>query len=107
MTDDVTALIADTLVRAHASTKSTPEQLASRLPDFLPLAVQIRDVLHAGGWLNDGEEQQVARLALDFRDVQKLLRDKVAKIVGLERARHEANGAAGERRLWMEGKGNG
>lgn len=105
--DEVTALIAAALVRAHAAAKATPEQLASRIPDFLPTAVQVRGALSAEGWLNDSEEQQIARQVLNFQDVQKLLRDKVAMMVAVERERHEAVGAARERRLWLEGKGSG
>lgn len=107
MSDDITALIAATLVRAHAASKVTSEQLASRTADFLSTATQVRDALHAAGWLNDSEEQVIARQALDFQDVQKLLRDKVAKMVALEREKHVADGRAEERRLWLEGRGNG
>lgn len=104
--DEVTTLIAATLVQAHAAPKATLEQLASRTADFLPLAAKVRDALSVEGWLNDAEDQVIARRVLDLRHIQKALRDEVAMMVGAEREKHRADGRAEERRLWMEGKGD-
>lgn len=92
--DDVTALIAHTV--NDFRTLDDPDDIARA----------VRDALSAAGWLNDGEEQVIARRVLDMRHVQKMLRDEVAMMAGAEREKHVADGRAEERRLWMEGKGN-
>jgi hypothetical protein len=94
--DDLTALIAATLVRAHAAAKATPEQLAGRIPDFLPTAVLVRDALAAEGWLNDGEEQVTARRVLNMEHIRKALRNEVAMMAAAERETWIAQGRAME-----------
>lgn len=95
MADEVTALIADTIGRYDSAGNVAGEARA------------IRDALSAAGWLNDSEEQVVARYVLDMDDVRRMLRDKVARMVAAEREKHVANGRAEERRLWLEGKSGG
>lgn len=81
--------------------------LEASFPDGLgAMAQAVRDRLAREGLLRDGEEVHTVRHVLDLEDVRKTLRNAVERMALAEHEKWKALGAAEERRLWLEGKGN-